>query len=340
MIFGKSIYRQIEPDNKNWIAVTPLAIMPINWLPEGVFYDLLSYLNNKIFLRAIRRVIRDHKLRNYILFNSFNPFYGYSLPPSIKPAVSLYQSRDNIMESEYLNRHGPRLEHKVAQSANIRLATSTELVNILSTPSHPFIFFPNAADFDLFIKASEPIQGIPEELSKLKRPIIGYMGNICLRLDYELLYKIAIHFKWCTLLMVGPRDDDRHHRFNFDELENVVFTGGKNIVELPKYLSVMNCAILPFKKNALTRSIYPLKINEYLAGGKPVVSTDFSPDIKSFKDFILISESHEDFIAKLDTALADVDSERKRDRISEARKNSWTGRVELFWEIINKYQSA
>jgi len=340
LILGKSVYRQIEAGNKNWIAVTPLAVMPINWLPEGKIYDVLSYLNNKIFFRVIKRVIRDHKLKNFILFNSFNPFYGYSLPASVKPAVTIYQSRDNIKESEYLNRHGPRLELKVAQSANIRLATSTELVNQLSTDTYPFIFFPNAADVDLFVKASESIQGISDEIANLKRPIIGYMGNICLRIDYDLLYKIALRFKSCTLLMVGPRDDERHHSYNFDELENVVFTGGKNIVELPKYLSVMNCAILPFKKNALTRSIYPLKINEYLAGGKPVVSTDFSPDIESFHHVILISESHEDFMAKIEIAIADMDPVRSKDRILEARKNSWNGRVKLFWEIIDKYQSA
>lgn len=339
LLFGRGIYTQIEPENKNWIAVTPLAVLPINWLPVGSLYSLFSRLNNRFFFRAIRRVIKDHALRDFIYFNSYNPFYGYNLPSDINPSIIIYQSRDNIKESEYVNKHGPAAELVTARGADIRLATSTDLVNQLSTVDHPFVFFPNAADVDLFSKA----QQIDSELKKslpLNKPIIGYIGNICLRIDYDLLYKVAKHFTNHTLLMVGPRNDGNYNTHNFEELGNVLFTGSKKITELPAYLSLMDCTILPFKKNALTKSIYPLKINEYLAAGKPVVTTSFSPDIESFEKVVYVSDNHEDFISNIEQALAENDPSLMLKRFEVAKGNSWPVRAIQFWEQIRAFQSS
>lgn len=337
LFFASDIYTLIEKRNKNWVAVTPMAVLPINWLPKGFLYKFFSDINNRIFIRAISKVIKDHSLSNYIYFNSYNPFYGYVLSSALKPAIKIYQSRDNIRESEYVSKHGPALESIAAQSSDIRLATSTDLVNQLSSSEYPFIFFPNAADFELF---NTPTSYIPVELSNIKKPVIGYMGNICLRIDYDLLFKIASQFKDCTLLMVGPRNDANYNKYNFDELKNVVFVGTKKISELPNYLAVMDCAILPFKKNALTKSIYPLKINEYLAGGKPVVTTSFSPDIETFRNVIYLSGDHESFAQNIQAALSEKDPQLRVKRVSMARENSWAERVKQFWRLVRDYQST
>jgi len=337
LFFGVAIYRQIEPDNLNWIAVTPHMVLPINWLPKGGLYSFFSKLNNLIFCCTLKRLIREMKLKQYLLFNSYNPFYAYKLPADVKPKLVIYQSRDNISESEYVSKHGPVLEQIAAQHAAIRLATSTYLVEKLSSPQYPFHFLPNAADVSLFNRAQNKSE-VPE-LVNIAQPVIGYMGNICLRIDYDLLYKVACEFSSCTLLMVGPRNDRAHHAIDFTRLKNVIFVGAKNIKQLPEYLSIMNCAIMPFKKNKLTRSIYPLKINEYLAGGKPVVSTSFSPDIESFGDVVYVSQNHDEFLANIRLALAETGAEKARQRIAVASQNSWPARVNQFWNIITSYQS-
>ncbi|MCE7862682.1 MAG: glycosyltransferase [Bacteroidetes bacterium CHB5] len=334
LLLGKEIYYQIEPGNSNWIAVTPCVNLPINWLPEGWLYRFFSHINNWLFYRTIRRLIREKNLNKFIFFNSYNPFYGYSLPPDIKPLLNIYQSRDNIRESEYVKKHGPRLEQIAARNATVRLATSTDLVERLSTPEYPFIFFPNAADVDLFSKATIRNEQERADLALLKRPIIGYMGNICLRIDYDLLLKIAQKYSDATLLMVGPRNDKDQHNIDFTRLQNVVFVGAKNIKDLPEYLAFMDCAILPFKKNDLTRSIYPLKINEYLAAGKPVVSTSFSPDINGFDSVAYISDSHDSFLNNIEKALTETTPEGIKQRIEVAKKNSWKERGKYFLELI------
>ena len=119
-------------------------------------------------------------------------------------------------------------------------------------------------------------------------------------------------------------------------MSNVIFAGARNISELPAYLQYFDCTIIPYRKNILTRSIYPLKINEYLAAGKPVVATDFSEDICSFHETAYITSTSEQFIAAIDVAINDDDAEKKQQRVDVAALNSWSERVEQFWNIISQ----
>ena len=332
-LLGSSIYRFVVSGNRNLIAVTPYVTLPINWLPEGAVYQFFSRVNDWLLSRTLVRIVKEYKLKNFIFFNSYNPFYGLTLPGSFKPALYIYQSRDNIGESVYVSKHGPALEKKVSRRADLRLATSRDLVDKLSTPEYPFILLPNAADVELFSKASEA-GGIPAELHQVAKPVIRYVGNICLRIDYDLLYKIALNFPAWTFLLVGPRNDAEYHKYNFEALKNVIFTGRKHIMELPDYLKLVDCAILPFKVNALTRSIYPLKINEYLAAGKPVVSTAFSPDIESFNGLVFLGKDHDSFIENIRKSVETDNESKKCQRMQAARQNSWSARVEQFWNLV------
>lgn len=333
-LFGSSVYRKPYTSSGNLTVVTPFATLPINWLPEGFLYRMLAAFNNWIFSRTIVRIIRDFKLKKYMIFNSYNPFYGVKLPETVRPALYIYQSRDNIKESEYVNKHGVPLETQALRRADLRLATSQGLVDQLSTPEYPVILLPNAADVELFIKASGNSVESPPELADIRKPVIGYVGNICLRIDYDLLYKIAMSFPTWTILLVGPRNDAAQHNYNFDALKNVLFTGRKKLNDLPAYLRLVDCAILPFKINALTHSIYPLKVNEYLAAGKPVVSTAFSPDIQSFNGLVMLGKDHDTFLENIRKAVETDDERNRCIRIQAAKQNSWTARVRLFWDIV------
>jgi len=118
---------------------------------------------------------------------------------------------------------------------------------------------------------------------------------------------------------------------------NVIFTGGKNLYELPAYLQHMDCTLIPFLCNTLTKSIYPLKINEYLAAGKAVVATNFSEDISGFKEDIYLADTEEAFIHQIDAALTPQTDEQIQKRIDCANSNTWTARVSQFWKIIDQY---
>lgn len=335
LLYGKNIYCQIDKSLENLIAVTPRLVPPINWIPQGKGYNLAAKLNNGTIIKVIKKILNDHNLQEYILFNSFNPFYGFDIPEEISPSLYVYQSRDDISESAYVKKHGVQMEACAIHRADIVLATSVGLVKKLSQYEKEIYHIPNAADISIFQKTFENLEK-PEEIKGIDKKIIGYTGNICHRINFELLKEIALIHHDKILLLVGPVNNKQFYDIGLHMMENVICTGAKPIHELPAYLKHMDCTIIPFKCNELTKSIYPLKLNEYLAAGKPVVSTSFSEDIRGFQNVAYLADNKEAFLTHIDLAINENDKVKIEKRILEAKRNTWESRVNLFWKLIQE----
>lgn len=336
LLKGKNIYSNPPSLPSSLTIVTPKLTIPINFLPPGFLYNAIADYNDKIVLKAIRSVIKDFGLKEYIYVNFFDPYFVQKLPDDIKPLRSVYQSMDDISQVAYSNRHGTRLEEKIIGNFDYTLCTSKELTR-LKSPFSPNVFFhPNAADTDIFRRAATEDLPRPPELSGITQKIIGYTGSIEYRSDFELLKKIAEHHKDKILFFVGPIQGNGPKEVGLDKMPNVIFAGPRKITELPNYVRHFDCVLIPFRKTTLTRSIYPLKINEYLAAGKPVIATNFSEDIYSFHDVAYVVDTHEEFIATIDKAIAENNEERKQARMKVAGQNTWDARVARFWDIIEQ----
>ncbi|HTJ49897.1 MAG TPA: glycosyltransferase [Cyclobacteriaceae bacterium] len=333
---GKNIF--IIPDAKypNLVAVTPKLTWPINWLPPGVIYNTISKVNDAIVEECINQTIDTYNIKKYLFINSFNPLYGRFFSKRLKPYKTIYHSVDDISKSAYVSKHGTRLENEAVKNADVTLVTSMELKRLKSHHSANVIYLPNAADVALFNRAVEEDLPIPAEIKKISpdKKIICYTGNICHRLDYELLVKIANNYKDAVLLMIGPIANDNYKKAGLDTLTNVVFTGKKSLEELPAYLKYVHCCIIPFLCIPLTKSIYPLKINEYLSAGKPVVTTNFSEDIANFSDIALVSNDHDEFLQNIDKSLLMNSVDDIQQRVKYAAGNNWQARAEQFLEIV------
>ncbi len=333
LLFGTNACRSVKGYPEKFHHVVPRVVLSINWMPKGFFHYFLLGFNERIFFSGLRKVLKEEKIDRFIFFNSYNPFYGRTLPKDLlKKAYFVYQSRDDISQSEYVSKHGVNLEREAILNANLSLATGKSLVKKLSRFGPKVSQLPNAADIEIF--KSNISWERPAELKGITKKIIGYTGNICHRVDYDLLYTVAKEHKDKVLVMVGPRNDLDKHTYDFEGLGNVIFTGAKNIRDLPAYLQYFDCTIIPFKMNELTKGIYPLKVNEYLAMGKPLVSTPFSPDIKEFGEVIYLAEHTDDFVKKIDQAIHEDNDELKTARIELAKTSSWTNRVALFWKLL------
>src|SRR5690606_36051986 len=130
---------------------------------------------------------------------------------------------------------------------------------------------------------------------------------------------------------------DEASRYELNKFPNIVFAGARTLAQLPAYVQYFDCCIIPYKVNTLTNSIYPLKINEYLAAGKPVISTNFSEDIRSFREVAFIADSHDAFTEAIQTAIDGDDDGKKRLRAQMAARNSWSDRVRQFWRIVDEH---
>jgi teichuronic acid biosynthesis glycosyltransferase TuaH len=335
LLKGEGSFCHPDPNLPSLFAATPRLVVPVNWLPKGRVYDWISRKNDEKVFQVIKKIIDEFSVTKFVFINSFNPLFGRFFPEWFRPSLFVYQTVDDIKRSQYIQKHGSYLEERMASQADIVLATSRELVKLKSAHAKEVILLPNAADVDLFKTALAPgpvpleLQSIPETAK-----VVFYMGNICHRIDYEILVRIAMrttHF----LVLVGPCTADTYREVGLDRLHNVILTGQKRMDELPAYVRRADVCIIPFLCNQLTKSIYPLKINEYLSAGKPVVTTKFSEDIATFADVASVCSTTEDFLTQIEVELATDTAEKQRTRVQYASGNNWRARAQELFNIIN-----
>ncbi|HTH56690.1 MAG TPA: glycosyltransferase [Cyclobacteriaceae bacterium] len=336
-LLGKNVYHDLSTAERKLIALTTSLELPINFLPDGLVYDLLLKVNDWIFFKAVKELMDRYQINNFIFINVFNPFYGIQFPDFFQPKCYVYYTNDDIGNSLYVQKHGVCLESKAFREASLVFATSHELKKKALEHAERVHYLPNGVDQSLFFNrhVSRPI-----EFRSIQNPIIIFTGNCDHRLDYGLVRSILRRHPDKTLVMIGPIQGEEADLDELKTYPNIKFFGRRDLAELPKYLHFASCAIIPYKCNALTRSIYPLKLNEYLASGTPVVATPFSEDIKKFDGIVLIGESDGEFCDKITEAIANDSEEKKRERISHAMKNNWQNRVNEFWDVVQHHMDT
>jgi teichuronic acid biosynthesis glycosyltransferase TuaH len=117
LLYGTDIFSMPDAEYPNLFTVTPRLTLPINWLTAGFIYDSLSKVNDAIVSEAINKIIKSFAIRKYILVNSFNPLFGRYPSLDVKPELTVYQSVDDISQSPYMDKHGPRLENEASSES-------------------------------------------------------------------------------------------------------------------------------------------------------------------------------------------------------------------------------
>ncbi|WP_155907315.1 glycosyltransferase [Lunatimonas lonarensis] len=335
LLFGKNALLPLTRYSSNLYGLTPRLMLPINWLPPGAIYRFFSRINDRILVASIKKALKSLDIEEFIFFNSFNPLYLTKLPNGFSPRLFIYQSRDNIRALEpYLRKHGAQAEVEAIRNADFTIVTSRQLQSDLAELSGKAVnYLPNAADFDTFKQSYLEEIPVPSDLQGIPKPIIGYTGNICHRSDYDLLNHICQQHPDKSVVMVGPRNHWASTQIDLDAIPNLYFLGPKPIEKLPEYLAHFDVLILPFLLNEVTKSIYPLKINEYLASGKPVVATPFSEDIMAFADVIRLEKDHDEFVRAISEELEGDSIEKRGKRHQVASENTWENRVAQVWKM-------
>lgn len=329
-LFSKGNYAtEVVP---NFWKVTSPPVLSINWLPEGIIYNSLSRVNERIFFTVIKKLLNDFNIRKFILFNVFNPFFGLNFPNWFCPDLSIYYSVDSISNAKYFSKHGVPKENKMLKTYDVVLATSKPIYEKIKLINSNAFYLPNGADYNLFRKELD-IKKIPADLQLISEPRAIYIGNIDSRIDIELIEQLLVEKPFINIVFLGPVNSKGFSRLK--NYENLFTLGSKKIEELPSYLKFCQCAIIPFVRNGFTRSIYPLKINEYLASGMPTVTTDFSDSMIEFEEIISVCSSHKTFISSVEEGVKDDVDSLKTERIKYASNNSWESRTKQFWNIIN-----
>jgi teichuronic acid biosynthesis glycosyltransferase TuaH len=314
----------IATDNPNLnIIITP-PVPSINALPEGKLYRWALKLNEKIVGRRLQKVIKDLDVKDYIYINSYNVAFP-TLHRMLNPVLTVYHCVDPLIEP-YQIRHGLINEEILVKGVDMVISTSRELTNKKGLLNKRSFFSPNAANISHSQKALDPQLKVADILSGIKRPIIGYFGNIERRIDYDLVKKLISKNPDKSFVFIGPVD--RYYASEDDyKFPNVHFKGPVPYEMMPAVLKGFDVAIIPFKKDEVSNNIFPLKLFEYLGSGKPVVSTDFNPDLKEFTgDTVFYCKNSEEFSGALNAALKDTEAQKLK-RLEVAADNTWEHRA-------------
>ncbi len=335
---GGVFYEKLETIPANFVVATPPPTIPINFLPNNSLYKTLYQYNKQVLLKAIKKVIKDNKIKDFIYMTCYDPFFVPVLPKEMGAALNIYQCIDDISTEVYVSKHGVRLEEQAARDSDITLVTSTNLWRHYRQVQPETHIMHNAVDISIFKNLYYRNIERPAEIKDIKTKIIGFTGNLDdVRLDYRLLRRLAEGHPDKTLLLVGPINSPEVYSEGLDKMPNVILTGAKTIYEVPNYLKFMDVAILPSLLNKMSRSVYPLKINEYLAAGKSAIATSFSDDIRSFQPHIRIADSHDHFVNLIDKAVADYSETKVQQRMAIGESNTWGDRVNEFWDIVDTF---
>ncbi|MBC8152228.1 MAG: glycosyltransferase, partial [Bacteroidetes bacterium] len=238
---------------------------------------------------------------------------------------------DEITTSDWMSRHGSRSEPEYLRRVDAVVTTSEALRRSKSVLQPHTYCVKNGVNFDLFNQARQFV-------THPTTPVVGYLGTADNRIDIDLVDYCVRTMPDVTFQFVG---DVREPKLTgrLSAYPNVVFTPPRQPDQLPPLLARMAVAMIPFVCNAHTYTIYPLKINEYLAAGLPVVSTPFSL-LDDFDGVIELAGSPADFADALRRALTDQSLQRLTERIAMARANAWSRRAEEFEAVIDRVQTT
>jgi len=338
----------------------------------------IIYFQNPIYLnpsvRAKNIVTLRKVMKNLYAVNLFPPpflgelrfitekvglliFKAYLKSLSFKPDVAIFYSLAHVFLLDTLKSMGVRIlyeciddhsgfsdisnvsgvlkaEKEIIIGSSIVTATSKTLCEKISKVNPNCFYVPNAADFKHFHKASH-IMEKPQEIKNLKHPIIGFIGAIYDWINVDLLCKLAELHPDYSILLVGPIE------FGLDKLKkysNITMVGVKKYNRLPEYLSCMDVCLIPFKINKLTLASNPIKLYEYLAAGKPVVSTALPEVCNNASHVVMIAKNDDDFIQKVEEAVNESKKSEHKEtilkRINFARDNCWEKRIDTIEKLL------
>jgi GT2 family glycosyltransferase/glycosyltransferase involved in cell wall biosynthesis len=301
-----------EPANRETAFQSLTERLYLSYIPFDVFGLLQSPI---VFALSYNRELLRH-------FR--DPRVVYELIDELE----IFPGDKNLLE----HRHATLLE-----KATVAVATATRLLDKLKPIRPDAILVPNGVDFEHFAPAGHRTDRDPPiELAALVgegKPIVGYYGAFARWIDYELIRFAATRRPDLNFLLIGPDHDDTLNASRLSSVANVRWFGPRSYQDLPDFLRYFDVAIIPFQLDNITLSVSPIKLFEYLAAGKPVITTDL-PECRKHEP-VMIAHTPEEFVSLLDPALKLRDDDEYRARAVEiAFENTWDQRVSIIMEAL------
>jgi glycosyltransferase involved in cell wall biosynthesis len=288
--------------------------------------DWIGRLNEGLLRRQVARAARHIGLERPLLW-SYVPQAEW-LVDALQPSTIVYHCVDDIAAQKGVQADAFRAaEARFAARADVVLASAPALAERMRALNHRVFYAPNVADTDLFATALDDGPA-DAALAALPRPRIVFTGAVvATKLDLALLEGLARARPDWTLALVGPvgAGDPRTDVSALERLPNVHLLGARRYEDLPAVLRGADVALVPYAINELTRSVFPMKVYEYLAAGLPVVTTPL-PALAETPHVAVAADAPET-VAAVERALAEDGPATRQARSDAVREHSWEARL-------------
>jgi glycosyltransferase involved in cell wall biosynthesis len=332
-LFRSSIKRIFKPGriallrhiNSNLFCFTP----PV--LPFSGCSPKIGSLNIKISSFFLKKALKKIGFYDYILWfydpeaveylDYLNPYFTCYDCVDEFAAMPSYQhpkKKKNLLEKE----------RRLIKRSTIVFTTSMSLFSSKKSLNPNTCLVENVGDFDHFNSFANVKSTAPSDFPKGDSPVVGFSGAVDpYKVDFELISYLAQQRPHWRIVLIGGITDSKKNDFQFPKKKNIYYLGHKEYAELPRYLSQFDVCIIPYGINDYTQGVFPIKLFEYLATGKPVVTSSL-PSLSNYSSIIRISESKQQFLSNIEDVLSNDSDTEKQARIGYAKENSWESRAE------------
>lgn len=285
-------------------------------------------LNNLLLKKLIRNVIHKQSFKDYALVVACPAAEG--MVGELGEVTSVYYCADEYsvfpgMDKDLVK----KLENRIFEKVDQVITTSQNLRNKKSK-QHPCVhFLPHGVQFEHFARCQDSQLEIPHEIQSIPRPIIGYHGLIQDLIDFPLIEALAsAHPDWSFVFLGDIIFDIKE----LPKLPNIYYIGRKSFHDLPSYIKGFDVGLIPYRIETRTICANPVKLREYLASGKPVISTPL-PEVFPYKEVVCIAETAEEFEKSIKQAIETDDPLKIKKRMNLVAAEDW-GAIARKFELL------
>ena len=308
-------------------------------LPEGLRSEIAI---DAVMKDLTRQLFVEHDIKEYV-FWYYTPL-ALSFTSHFKPIASVYDCMDELSAFKGAHSKLPVLEKQLFRQVDL-VFTGGQSLYEAKRGQHPAVYaFPSSIDVAHFGKARTAVND-PEDQANIPHPRLGFFGVIDERFDVELLDEVAAKRPDWNFVIIGPIV--KIHPDTLPKHSNIHYLGGKKYNELPDYLAGWDVALLLFARNESTRFISPTKTPEYLAAGKPVISTSIRDVVRPYGEMKLveITDTADEFIHAAEKLLSRRDDSEWLQKVDSFLENiswdkTWAQMSELIDEVIERKRPA
>jgi glycosyltransferase involved in cell wall biosynthesis len=343
-LLGNLFLHNLPKPGLRRVSSNLIEIVPPRWMPQ-LATPLFDRVVQKLHALSVRHTaggVGPGTRVLYLWHPQFAPMVG-----RFGESLVIFHCYDDYLGTPTMparQRHRiARLQEQLARRADLVFAAGETMRNLLpgDIPVHTIA---NAVDFQSHERVRAAGSPPPDEFKAIPRPILAHIGRIEWKVDFALLTELARRRRDWSFVVIGPhegllRPQDGVPYSAMCAEPNIYRVGFVPPHELARYVIGADVCLMAYREAGCVPHISPLKLFEYLAGGRPIVASDI-PELRRYPDYVNLACTPDEWIAAIEHALATDSESLARKRIALAAQNSWNGRCERILELIDSKLEA